>query len=127
MRNKKITIRMPKEFLQKWLEALRSGKYEQGRARLRTYDGKYCCLGVMQHCLTGSVENQPYTEKALALPSGKWLENFEVQFYNLSGYLSSSGAPFLPSLNMTASEANDEGDYNFEQIADAIEDCAEGI
>lgn len=30
----------------KWLEALRSGKYEQGRGALLD-GGKYCCLGVL--------------------------------------------------------------------------------
>lgn len=30
-----------------WLEALRSGKYEQGNSVLRTGDDKYCCLGVL--------------------------------------------------------------------------------
>lgn len=31
----------------KWIEALRSGKYKQGRGYLRTIDGGYCCLGVL--------------------------------------------------------------------------------
>lgn len=30
-----------------WLEALRSGKYQQGIKYLRTADDKYCCLGVL--------------------------------------------------------------------------------
>lgn len=30
----KKTIRMPKELLKKWLEALRSGKYKQGKGRM---------------------------------------------------------------------------------------------
>jgi hypothetical protein len=29
-----------------WIDALRSGKYEQGRGSLRTNDDTYCCLGV---------------------------------------------------------------------------------
>lgn len=29
-----------------WVEALRSGKYEQGKGQL-VKDGKYCCLGVL--------------------------------------------------------------------------------
>lgn len=33
-------------FKQKWIEALRSGKYEQGKACLKTEDSKFCCLGV---------------------------------------------------------------------------------
>ena len=31
---------------QKWIDALRSGKYEQGSEKLRGYEG-YCCLGVL--------------------------------------------------------------------------------
>lgn len=30
----------------RWLVALRSGRYKQGRQWLRA-DGKYCCLGVL--------------------------------------------------------------------------------
>jgi hypothetical protein len=30
-----------------WIEALRSGKYQQGEGLLKTQDGKYCCLGVL--------------------------------------------------------------------------------
>lgn len=30
-----------------WLEALRSGRYTQGKNVLRTYDDRYCCLGVL--------------------------------------------------------------------------------
>lgn len=31
----------------RWIEALRSGKYEQGKYQLRTWDNKFCCLGVL--------------------------------------------------------------------------------
>jgi hypothetical protein len=37
---------MNKKVKTKWLEALRSGKYKQGKARLKR-EGKYCCLGVL--------------------------------------------------------------------------------
>ena len=38
---------MKAELLNKWLEALRSGKYQQGRGTLRDADNKFCCLGVL--------------------------------------------------------------------------------
>lgn len=45
--------KLPKLFKSEWLEALRSGKYQQGYERLMA-DGKYCCLGVA--CVVGGVE-----------------------------------------------------------------------
>lgn len=38
---------MNEEVKQKWLEALRSGEYEQGKEMLRRHDDKFCCLGVL--------------------------------------------------------------------------------
>ena len=32
--------------LARWVEALRSGNYEQGKGRLKSLTGQYCCLGV---------------------------------------------------------------------------------
>lgn len=37
---------MNKEIKQRWVEALRSGKYKQGKAALRRKD-RFCCLGVL--------------------------------------------------------------------------------
>lgn len=31
----------------KWVKALLSGDYEQGRGKLRSKDDKFCCLGVL--------------------------------------------------------------------------------
>jgi hypothetical protein len=36
----------------KWIDALRSGKYEQGRGQLRSKDDEYCCLGVLLDILS---------------------------------------------------------------------------
>ena len=38
---------MNRELKTKWLEALRSGKYKQGRMALRTIQDEFCCLGVL--------------------------------------------------------------------------------
>ena len=43
---------MNEEIKKKWIEALRSGKYEQGRGWLKTQDNitkteQFCCLGVL--------------------------------------------------------------------------------
>jgi hypothetical protein len=44
----------------KWIKALKSGRYEQGAGRLRTESGGYCCLGVLskiQKRLTSSCDS----------------------------------------------------------------------
>lgn len=38
---------MDSKVKKKWLRALRSGRYQQGRHRLRTKHNKFCCLGVL--------------------------------------------------------------------------------
>ena len=38
---------MDKALKAKWLEALRSGRYKQGRRRLRNCKDEFCCLGVL--------------------------------------------------------------------------------
>jgi hypothetical protein len=38
---------MNQEIKEKWVNALRSGDYEQGQGALRNLDGQYCCLGVL--------------------------------------------------------------------------------
>lgn len=38
---------MDKEIKAKWVEALRSGKYKQGRLALRPTEDSFCCLGVL--------------------------------------------------------------------------------
>ena len=48
---------MKADIKRRWVEALRSGEYEQGNLRLRD-DGAHCCLGVLcdVHDPTGWVE-----------------------------------------------------------------------
>ena len=43
---KTLSTKMNPEVKQKWIDALRSGKYEQGSEKLRSVTG-YCCLGVL--------------------------------------------------------------------------------
>jgi hypothetical protein len=52
---------MNKEIKARWLEALRSGKYEQGTTYLKNGD-KYCCLGVL--CDVVGVEPELLSERS---------------------------------------------------------------
>jgi hypothetical protein len=38
---------MNKEIKAKWVKALRSGQYKQGRNKLRSANNEFCCLGVL--------------------------------------------------------------------------------
>lgn len=38
---------MKKKYADKWVKALRSGKYSQTRLRLKNSSNSYCCLGVL--------------------------------------------------------------------------------
>ena len=38
---------MNQEIKTKWVNALRSGDYEQGQGALKNPDGQFCCLGVL--------------------------------------------------------------------------------
>lgn len=46
---------MDKDIKAKWVVALRSGRYRQGRRRLYSGAGEpvHCCLGVLRHMVTG--------------------------------------------------------------------------
>lgn len=99
----------------KWLEALRSGKYEQGHYDLRRKNG-YCCLGVLCDIIDPSAwnkvsESEKYTTYTWG-PKGD------------AGYLSSALQTELGMSNEDMWELmgmNDGGDYDFNGIAERIE------
>lgn len=52
---------MNKEMKEKWVEALRSGEYNQGKGRLRQanqYGSYYCCLGVLRDLYPNLIKGQ---------------------------------------------------------------------
>lgn len=113
-----------REIVQKWVDALRSGKYKQGRGGLRviTPEGqKHCCLGVL--CEVAKLEGLPVTDRPgldgeylfdgadmLGVPTAlrEWVgyENEEAAW--------SVGTAWLPSLN-------DDRGVTFEGIAALLE------
>lgn len=42
-----VTAQMNPTIKQRWVEELRSGKYQQGKGHLRDSGEMYCCLGVL--------------------------------------------------------------------------------
>ena len=96
------------EHTQKWLDALRSGKYKQGFGGLNR-KGEFCCLGVA--CDVHSPD--------------AWIDcgNYHGHTFG-AGTMNAKG---LVAFGMTETESskliclNDNGDSNFPEIADAIE------
>lgn len=126
---RKITIRMPKDDLAAWLAALRAPENQgrQGTGSLFSPKGGYCCLGVAQCIKTGgylSFGNDDEDDEFDYYPSKKWLRSVGWRFRDQYGNLVRN--PYIPMFGMTASEVNDDMGKTFAEIADAIEDCAEG-
>lgn len=111
--------KMNPEIKQKWVSALRSGSYEQGRCWLRTKDMRFCCLGVLcdLHCKE---------------TNGAWSNDAGGSYLNNAAFLPPVVVDWagLPDVYGTFTEnarsvkltlLNDAKDYDFNKIADAIE------
>lgn len=128
-----LKTKMNPEVKQKWIDALRSGKYEQGSEKLRSVSG-YCCLGVLcdlyaqehntQWEFRGNEETnlQPmdywyFGDQSEFLPESvrEWAE---LNLYNPILRVEDDDEMF--EVNEEVSTLNDEG-YSFSTIADLIE------
>lgn len=98
----------------KWIEALRSGKYAQGKNAMRTTEDTYCCLGVLCDVVDPA---------AWGASAGYSSYIFKYKNDNRRGYLPWDLAKEIGlSAEMQAQLAamNDEGD-SFQEIAAVIE------
>ncbi|MEM6815307.1 MAG: hypothetical protein AAF600_13130 [Bacteroidota bacterium] len=111
------TFELPREFAEKWIEALRSGKYNQGKGYLHN-DGGYCCLGVACRIFGTSKNNlegktyifkQKKFDSHLMLPKTNQIPDLLKGDLNESDFVSK------------VSEMNDRG-LTFNQIADWVEE-----
>ena len=118
---------MNKKVKQKWIKALRSGKYKQGRGYLR-YNDKYCCLGVI---IKLYIEEHS-DEKWEKIPKRNFF-SFKGDHYNLpkevQDWAETSNDPpvVIKGINYTLTTMNDGNatgnikPHTFDQIADLIE------
>lgn len=107
--------KMNQKIKKAWVKALRSGEYKQAAGMLRTslLDGKYgyCCLGVLQHTLTGK---QP------KLGQGMLTDKFAAKC-GIPRLRESGSCDALPTdVCTTLAEKNDSG-WSFKRIANWIE------
>jgi hypothetical protein len=104
------------ELRKKWIEALRSGRFKQGRTALRTGD-KYCCLGVACEIagLSGvRGKNGIYTY------NGR-IEYVPLELQRALGLYSQDGAPRPDCENPALTFMNDNMRATFNEIATALE------
>jgi hypothetical protein len=100
---------MDQQIKKQWVEALRSGKYKQGREYLRTElsDGSYsyCCLGVLCDIREVDLWNSLYPSYDDGeLPNSTILDKVKLDFYTAQ----------------ELADMNDEGS-SFGEISDWIE------
>lgn len=138
---------MNKDVLRKWVDALRSGNFKQTKGRLSKIenDGSrtFCCLGVLCELAKDEIGlEETYRE-------GLWFRGYGGEFaYNgcetlppdsVEDFLGEPGFDWEVKLHedvlyedgeevmyeagdlVELAELNDEGDWTFAQIADAIE------
>lgn len=102
---------MKPEFKKQWLEALRSGKYRQGRMVLRNKHDFYCCLGVLCDII------DPEGWKPISVNGGVY--SFDGDHKYLREFvMEETGLDVKEEHNLI--NMNDQG-YSFEQIANYIE------
>lgn len=109
---------MNAEIKQRWLDALRSGKYNQGSRVLRSESNKYCCLGILCELV------DPAGWRPAPIPS---LSGMAYQY--VAGDLHNVSMPSLTTLESVGLDAeiaeqlarwNDDG-MSFADIANYIE------
>ena len=106
---------MNQDIKTRWIAALRSGKYKQGRDGLKNDDGTFCCLGVLCEVMGIIPDGDQYEGEDAFLPKSI----MEATGLTNDASLADDVA-FRDSARYSLVELNDAGaDFNF--IADVIE------
>lgn len=100
-----------KTLRERWLEALRSGNYKQGRGVLRNKEDEFCCLGVL--CDVAEPDKWKLTQM------GSWRCSEFCKFF--PGEYLIDDAEMEVEFSRDLAKLNDSGLYNFNDIADHIE------
>lgn len=131
-----------KKLVRQWVDALRSGKYKQGRSALRNVDNEFCCLGVLcdicKHRLNLDWELGGYDidyrdiyimdKTGDVLPNKVWdylgreVTDYKVQISITNPKLPSSVVNNNLRNSIFLVTLNDVYRLSFEQIADIIEE-----
>lgn len=114
---------MDRQIAMKWVEALRSGEYKQGKGNLKQ-DGNFCCLGVLCDISKQGEWESVKVNGSLNLIRGYYdgFTSYLPTSVEKWAGISSSNGLFLDEKNWetSLSSLNDKG-HSFEEIADIIE------
>jgi hypothetical protein len=108
-----LKTKKDKAQFKKWINALRSGKYQQTQGALQDFDG-YCCLGVACKVLIPKNE--------LKLQANKLLKGFLPNYQSKAPeWLKQIDRDFQIETTKFLTTLNDNYDYSFDEIADLLE------
>ena len=117
--------KMKPEIKAKWLEALRGGGYKQGIGHLNGEKG-FCCLGVLTDLAVkegvgewAPPEGAPI--RTFVPASGEWMECSMAYLASPVGLWSGLNRQRVYDLGLMVK--NDSGDWDFNRIADLIEEA----
>lgn len=112
---------MTPEFKAKWVEALRSGKYQQARRVLKDRNGAMCCLGVAADLIDSSQWNADVTPPGFQTPAGFGWRGCEPA--NCMTISDAIGISIFDAQNLAVRNDGSEGyrEHSFAEIADIIE------
>jgi len=112
---------MKEQIADRWVEELRSGKYKQGKGKLRTSHNYYCCLGVL--CELSPIEAKLYPNHDTYIYDNQ-CAGLPRSVSEWSGVKDSLG--HIDGYRHTLSVLNDAGGdgldpLSFDEIADVIQ------
>jgi len=118
--------KIPKDFGIKWVNALRSGNYKQGKDDLyKAFNNSYCCIGVAGSIC--DISNQDMNEKGLFSKDDFSLEFIEQLSFPIELTGSAYANPLVNELINMNDGTNNCVKMDFNEIADWIEANCEFI
>lgn len=107
------------EMRRKWIIALRSDEYEQGRIRLRNLDNTYCCLGVACDVSGAGSWKEIYTDYHVFVThdNQRLVTELNTEILDLMGLTDREQNHLM--------HMNDELKASFSEIADYLEELDE--
>jgi hypothetical protein len=124
---------MNQDIKQRWIDALRSGQYQQGIGRLRDAQDRFCCLGVLCDLY---VKDNAELDSEACWEQGSDGDDFEYCLHDMAGVLPEEvkqwaeldeknpcvRPPDLLGPITSLAALNDSGRVTFDDIATVIEE-----